>query len=134
MLGFCYVCLVFAIYECQAKVEWHSKLDLVICLLVTQTEMILMRNQENQIQIVETNWIYPDLHQMKHFDSTHSIETILVVFTLLNGLNKLWVSIDKMRKQRKINPDLLLQTVGAIGVILKAINDLLNRDDDNNDD
>jgi hypothetical protein len=92
-----------------------------------------MRNQKNQIQIVETNWIYPDLHQMKHFDSTHSIETIFVVFALLNGLSKLWVSIDKMRKQRKFDPKLLLQAVGAIGAILKAINDLLDRDDEDKD-
>jgi hypothetical protein len=92
-----------------------------------------MRNQKNQIQIVETNWIYPDLHQMKHFDSTHSID-IFVLFTLITAFNKLWRLVNKMRKQRKFDPKLLLQAVGAIGAILKAMNDVLDRDDEDKDD
>jgi hypothetical protein len=93
-----------------------------------------MRNEQNQsTEIIQSAPIYPDIHQIKHLDSTHSIETILLVFALLNGLSKLWVSIDKMWKQRKFDPKLLLQAVGAIGVILKAINDLLDRDDEDKD-
>jgi uncharacterized membrane protein len=93
-----------------------------------------MQHQENQIQTVEINRIYPDLHQIKHLNSNYSIETILVVFALLNGLNKLWRSIDKIRKDRKIDPTSLLQTVATIGTIIKAISQLLadsiDRDDE----
>jgi hypothetical protein len=104
-------------------------------LVVELIQQLIMHNkQSQQIEIVPVEQIYPDLHQIKHLDSTHSIKTILVVFALLNGLNKLWVWINKMRKQKKINPDLLLQAVGIIGMILKAIKDLLDRDDENKDD
>jgi hypothetical protein len=88
-----------------------------------------MNEQNKSVEGVSTVPVYPDLHQMKHLHSNHSIETILVVFALLNGLNKLWISINKMRKQGRCTPNLLLQAVGAIAVILKAIDDELNRDD-----
>jgi hypothetical protein len=89
-----------------------------------------MQHQENQIQTVEIDRIYPDLHQMKHLNSNYSIETILVIFALLNGLNKLWMSIDKLRKQGKCSPKLLLQIVGALWAIVKAISQIkADRDD-----
>jgi hypothetical protein len=88
---------------------------------------------DQQIDI-PTNRINPYPHQIKHIDSNHSIETILVVFALLNGLKKLWRSIDKIRKDRKIDPTSLLQTVATIGTIIKAISQLvadsIDRDDE----
>jgi hypothetical protein len=89
-----------------------------------------MQHKENQIQTVEIDRIYPDLHQMKHLNSNHSVETILVIFALLNGLKKLWLSIDKLRKQEKCSPELLLQIVGALWVIVKAIAQIKADQDD----
>jgi hypothetical protein len=89
-----------------------------------------MNNEQNSsVEIIPSAPMYPDLHQVNHLDSIYSID-IFVLFTLITAFNKLWTLIDKMRKQGKCDPKLLLHAVGAIGVILKGINDLLNRDDD----
>lgn len=93
-----------------------------------------MNNEQTKsIEGVPSAPIYPNLYQIKHLDPTYPID-IFALFTLITAFNKLWRLIDKMRKQKKFNLDLLLQIVGAIGVILKAINDVLNRDDDDKDD
>jgi hypothetical protein len=94
-----------------------------------------MRTEQNKTNGIISNVpVYPDLHQIKHLNSNYSIETILVVFALLNGLNKLWRLIDKIRKDRKIDHTSLLQTVATIGTIIKAISQLLadsiDRDDE----
>jgi hypothetical protein len=92
-----------------------------------------MNEQHQTIECVPTTPTYPDLHQIEHLNSNYSID-IFILCTLITAFNKLWRLIDKMRKQRKIDLKLLLQAVGAIGAILKAIHDLLNRDDENKDD
>jgi hypothetical protein len=93
-----------------------------------------MKNEQNRsVEIILSVPMYLDLHQIKHLDPTHSID-ILLVFTLITGINKLWLSIDKMRKQGKCDLKLILQAVGAIGVILKAIDDRFNRDDEDKDE
>ena len=83
-----------------------------------------MNEQNKLVEGISSAPMYPSIHQMKHLNSTHSIETILVVFALLNGLNKLWVSIGKICKDHKIDITLLLQTVAAIGAILKAFSQI----------
>jgi hypothetical protein len=77
-------------------------------------------NHEQRIEIIPGDPMYPGLDRIEHLDPTHSID-ILVIFTLLTGFNKLWKSIEKMRKQGKWDANSLLQAVGAIGIILKAI-------------
>lgn len=92
-----------------------------------------MNEQHQTIECVPTIPTYPDLHRIEHINSNYSID-IFVLCTLITAFNKLWRLIDKMWKQRKLDPKLLLQAVGAIGVILKAINDVLDRDDENKDE
>jgi hypothetical protein len=90
-----------------------------------------MRNEQNKTtEIISTVPVYSDLHQMKHLNSNHLIETILVVFALLNCLKKLWLSIDKLRKQGKCSPKLLLQIVGALWAIVKVIAQIKANQDD----
>jgi hypothetical protein len=73
-----------------------------------------------QIESIPADLQYPCFDKIEHLDPNHSID-ILVIFTLLTGLNKLWRLIEKMRKQGKWDANSLLQAVGAIGIILKAI-------------
>jgi hypothetical protein len=90
-----------------------------------------MHNEQNQsIEIVPVDRIHPNLHQIKHLNSTHSIETILIVVTLLNGIKNLLKSIDKLRKQGRLDSKLLLQIVGAILAIWKAIVRIMAEQDD----
>jgi hypothetical protein len=49
---------------------------------------------------------------------------------LLNGVKKLWILIDKLRKQGKCSPKLLLQIVGALWAIVKAIAQIKADQDD----
>lgn len=80
-----------------------------------------MHDEQNQrIDIAPSDRIYPDFQHIKHLDPTHSID-IIVLITLLTGIQKLWKAIDAMRKRGKCSPQLLLQAVGAIGAIVKAI-------------
>jgi hypothetical protein len=76
--------------------------------------------QSKQIESIPADLQYPCFDRIEHLNPTHSID-ILVIFTLLTGFNKLWRSIEKMRKQGKCDANSLLQAVGAIGIILKAI-------------
>jgi hypothetical protein len=90
-----------------------------------------MHNEQNQsIEIVPVDRIHPNLHQIKYLNSTHSIETILIVVTLLNGIKNLLKSIDKLRKQGRLDSKLLLQIVGAILAIWKAIVRIMAEQDD----
>jgi hypothetical protein len=95
--------------------------------LIEQSKMINEQNRPIEIVPVEPN--YPDLNHSKHLDSTHSID-ILVIFTLLTGINKLRKSIDKLRKQGRLDSKLLLQIVGAILAIWKAIVRIMAEQDD----
>jgi hypothetical protein len=89
-----------------------------------------MNEQNKSVEGVSTVPVYPELDPIKHINSNYSIETILVVFALLNGLKKLWISIDKLRKQGKCSPNLLLQIVGTLWAIVKAIAQIkADRDD-----
>jgi hypothetical protein len=81
-----------------------------------------MKNEQNSsIEIIPSAPIYPDLHQIKHLDPTHSINTILVLFTLLTSINNLLKYSKKILKQRKCDSKMLLQIIGAILAIVKAI-------------
>lgn len=81
-----------------------------------------MKNKQNQsTEIIQSTQMYPDLRQIEHLDPTHSIETILVALTLINGIKNLFKSIGRMRKQGKLNYKLLLQIVGSVLAIWKAI-------------
>jgi hypothetical protein len=91
-----------------------------------------MKEQNQEIVCVPTTPTYPNRPQMEHLNSNYSID-IFVLITLITAFNKLWKSIDKMWKQRKFDPKLLLQAVGAIGAMLKAMNDVLDRDDEDKD-
>jgi hypothetical protein len=77
--------------------------------------------QNSSTEIIPSTPIYPDLHQIKHLDPIHSIETILVALTLINGIKNLFKSIGRLRKQGKLNYKLLLQIVGSVLAIWKAI-------------
>ncbi len=88
-----------------------------------------MKEQNKAIECVLITPTYPDSHQMEHLNSNYSID-IFILCTSITAFNKLWRLVNKMRKQRKFDHKLLLQAVGAIGAILKAINDLLDRDDE----
>jgi hypothetical protein len=91
-----------------------------------------MKDQNQAIECVPITPTYPDFHQMEHLNSNYSID-IFILCTSITAFNKLWRLVNKMRKQRKFDPKLLLQAVGAIGAILKAINDVLDRDDEDKD-
>jgi hypothetical protein len=96
--------------------------------IVELTQQLSMYNEQNQqIEIVPGNRIYPNLYQSEHINPTHSID-IFIVFTLITGISKLWCSIEKMRKQGKCDSNSLLQAVGAIGIILKAIAQIKNEE------
>jgi hypothetical protein len=93
-----------------------------------------MNEQNKSIESVPSAPKYSDIHQVKHLNSNHSIDTILFLFALLTSLKNLLKYIKKILKQRKCDPKLLLQIVGAILAIIKAIIDRFNRDDDDKDD
>jgi hypothetical protein len=98
-----------------------------------------MNNEQTKsIEGVPSAPIYPNLYQIKHFDPTHSIDTILVLFTLLTSINNLLKYIKKILKQRKCDSKMLLQIIGAILTIVKAIGqmsgDELDRDDEDKDE
>jgi hypothetical protein len=93
-----------------------------------------MRNEQNQsTEIIQSAPIYPDLYRIKHLDLTHPIDTILVLFTLLTSINNLLKYIKKILKQRKCDSKMLLQIIGVILSIVKAIGqmggDELDRED-----
>jgi hypothetical protein len=114
--------LVFAICKCRVKIERHAELDLVICLLVTQAEILItMQHQENQIQTIEVNSVQTGSHTIKNNDLNDLLGSFFIIFGLLMGIEKLWRSIHKLWKQRKFSPKLSLQIVSAIWAIVKAI-------------
>jgi hypothetical protein len=76
--------------------------------------------QNKQIESIPADLQYPCLDKIEHLDTTHSID-ILVIFTLLTSLNKLWRSIDLLRKHRKFSPKLVFPIVSALLAIVKAI-------------
>jgi hypothetical protein len=92
-----------------------------------------MKEQSKSIECVSTTLAHSDIPPIQYLNFADSID-IFVLFTLITAFNKLWKSINKTRQQRKFDLKLLLQSVGAIGAILKAINDVLNRDDEDKDD
>jgi hypothetical protein len=94
-----------------------------------------MNNEQNKsIEGVLSAPIYPNPYQIKHLDPTHPIDTILVLFTLLTSINNLLKYIKKILKQRKCDSKMLLQIIGVILAIVKAIGqmsgDELDRDDE----
>jgi hypothetical protein len=98
------------------------------------TQLAMNNEQNKPIEIIPSTPIYPDLHQIKHLDSTHLIDTTLVLVTLLTSIINLLKYIKKILKQRKCDPKLLLQIVGMILAIVKAIGqmgeDELDREDE----
>jgi hypothetical protein len=98
-------------------------------LIVELIQQLIMHNEHNQpIEIVPTDRIYPELHHIKHLDSNHSIETIVIIVTLLNSIKNLLKSLDKLRKSGKLDSKLLLQIVGAILAIWEAIAQMNNQE------
>jgi hypothetical protein len=94
-----------------------------------------MNNEQNKsIEGVPSTPIYPNPYQIKHLDPTHSIDTILVLFTLLTSINNLLKYIKKILKQRKCDSKMLLQIIGVVLAIVKAIwqmgGDELDREDE----
>jgi hypothetical protein len=89
--------------------------------------------QTKSIEGVPSAPIYPNPYQIKHLDPTPSIDTILVLFTLLTSINNLLKYIKKILKQRKCDSKMLLQIIGVILAIIKAIGqmggDELDRED-----
>ncbi len=77
--------------------------------------------QNNRIESIPVNLEYPIVHQIKHLDPTHSIETIFIAVMLIDRFKNLWVSIERMRKQGKFDPKVLFQILGVILAILRAI-------------
>jgi hypothetical protein len=127
--------LLFAICECRVKIEHPAELDLVICLLVTQAEILItMQHQENQIQRIDVNSVQPDSHPIKNNDLNDLLGSFFIIFGLLMGIEKLWRSIHKLWKQRKFSPKLSLQIVSAIWAIVKAIGQMGSSDVDQNDE
>jgi hypothetical protein len=92
-----------------------------------------MQHQTNQIQTIDVDPVQPDPHSSTIPNLTDSLSLLLIVFGLLNGIKKLWISIDKLKKQRKLDPTLLLQMLGSMVAILKALSqiatDRIDRDD-----
>jgi hypothetical protein len=93
-----------------------------------------MNNGQNKsIEGVSSAPIYPNPYQIKHLDPTHSIDTILVLLTLITSINNLLKYIKSILKQRKCDSKMLLQIIGAILTIVKAIGqmggDELDRED-----
>jgi hypothetical protein len=76
--------------------------------------------QSKQIESIPADLQYPCFDRIEHLNPTHSID-ILVIFTLLTGFNKLWRSIEKMRKKGKLSPKLLFPIFSALLAIWKAI-------------
>jgi hypothetical protein len=87
-----------------------------------------MQHQENQIQIIEIDPVQSDPNPSKNTDLTDLFGSYFIIFGLLMGIEKLWRSIDKLRKQGKFSPKLLLQIVGAIVAIVKAILQMNNEE------
>jgi hypothetical protein len=93
-----------------------------------------MQHQTNQIQTIDVDPVQPYPHSSTIPNLTDSLSLLLIVFGLLNGIKKLWISIDKLKKQRKLDPTLLLQMLGSMVAILKALSqiatDRIDRDDE----
>jgi hypothetical protein len=94
-----------------------------------------MNNEQNKlIEGVQSAPIHPNPYQIKHLDSTYSIDTILVLFTLLTSINNLLKYSKEILKQRKCDSKMLLQIIGVILAIIKAIGqmggDELDREDE----
>jgi hypothetical protein len=80
-----------------------------------------MTTEHNQqIESIPADLQYPCFDKIEHLDPTHSID-ILALFAVLTGFNKLWRSIDKLRKQRKCSPQLLFPIFSALLAMVRAI-------------
>jgi hypothetical protein len=93
-----------------------------------------VNKQNKSIEGVPSAPEYPDFHQNKDINLTHSIDSILIAVTFFNCIKNSWRAIDKMRKQKKWNLNILLQLVSIILALLKVLlqieSDGLNPDDD----
>jgi hypothetical protein len=92
--------------------------------------------KSNQNKIIETapaNPAQPDPQLSTIPDLTDLFCSFIILFGLLISIKKLWRSLDKLRKQRKCSPKLLFSIVSALVAIWKAIaqiDDELDRDNE----
>jgi hypothetical protein len=87
-------------------------------------------NQKSSIGIVSIDPVQPDCHPSKINDFTDLFGSFFIIFGLLTGIIKLWRSIDKLRKNRKCSPKLLLSIISALWAIVKAILQMNDEDED----
>lgn len=91
-----------------------------------------MQHQQNQIVAIDP--VQPDCHSSKIPDLTDLLSYTLFIFGLLTSIKNLLKSIDKLKKQQKLDMTILLQMLGAVLTIVKAIGQLFDSLDDRDDE